>query len=141
MNKKGVDLAINTIILAVLVVLVLIVVTTFFLGGFGRVTEVISRVFFPITAGTDLAIAAQNCDQRCDQAKLLPDNLQRNSAFCNSAYNIDKNGDGSADRVGGVDSDKSKPFVKYYCYRQSPITGESESLGITCQIDGKPLQC
>ena len=132
MNKKGVDLTINTIIIAVLVVLVLIVVTTFFLGGFGRVTEVISRVFFPIASGTDLTIASQTCEQRCEQAKLISDTLRRNSAFCKASFNIDQDGNGFADRVDGNDEDKGKPFVKYYCYRQTDSPTEI-SLGVLCQ--------
>ncbi len=140
MNKKGVDLTINTIIIAVLVVLVLIVVTTFFLGGFGRITEVISRVFFPIASGTDLTIAVQTCDQRCEQAKLLSDPLRRNSAFCKASFNIDNDGNGFADRVGGNDEDKGKPFVKYYCYRTT-VLAEEQSLGVGCQLDGPGSIC
>ena len=133
MNKKGVDLTINTIIIAVLVVLVLIVVVTFFLGGFGRITETISRVFFPITLGTDLTIATQTCEQRCEQAKLISDTLRRNSAFCKASFSIDKDGNGFADRIDGNDEDKAKPFVKYYCYRQADLPAE-RSLGVFCQV-------
>ena len=139
MNKKGVDLTLNTIILAVLVVLVLIVVVTFFLGGFGRITETISRVFFPVTSGTDLTIAVQICEQRCDQAKLLPESLRSTSAFCKIPFNIDKDGNGLVDRINGNDNDKSVELKKYYCF----ISGDStQSLGISCQMnDGNQLPC
>mgnify|MGYP001610398522 FL=1 len=144
MDKKGVELTINTIIIAVLVVLVLIVVVTFFLGGFGRITEAISRVFFPAITGTDLTIAVQLCEQRCEQAKALPTSLRGTSAFCVSAFQIDKNGNGLADRVGGNDDDKSQSFIKYFCHKGSSSLGTQEdesSLGISCQIDGQTLQC
>ena len=133
MNKKCVDLTINTIIIAVLVVLVLIVVSTFFLGGFGRITETISRVFFPITSGTDLTIAVQTCEQRCEQVKLLSDPLRKNSAFCKSSFNVDNDGNGYADKIGGNDEDKSKPFVKYYCSRETE-SEEQKSLGVSCEV-------
>lgn len=141
MDKKGVDLTINTIIIAVLVVLVLIVVTTFFLGGFGRITEAISRIFFPSITGTDLTIAVQLCEQRCEQAKSLSNKLRETSAFCVSSFQIDKNGNSLADRVGGDDNDKSKSFIKFYCDKTVVGTGETDSLGVSCQIDGIPLRC
>ncbi len=134
MNKKGVDLTINTIIIAVLVVLVLIVVTTFFLGGFGRITGTISDVFFPLTAGTDLTIAVQSCEQRCEQAKTLPDALKKNF-YCQQSFKIDKDDSGKnkgkADRVGGNDDDKSQPFVQYYCSRPSE---SDKDLGVACEV-------
>ena len=132
MNKKGVDLTINTIIIAVLAVLVLIVVTTFFLGGFGRVTEVISNVFFPLTTGTDLTIAIQSCEQRCEQTKTLTEPLRKNF-YCLHSFKIDKDGDSRADRVGGNDADKNQPFVKYYCSRILD-TGTEKDLGVSCEV-------
>ncbi|MEK6936535.1 MAG: hypothetical protein AABW58_00520 [Nanoarchaeota archaeon] len=130
MNKKGVDLTINTIIIAVLVVLVLIVVTTFFLGGFSRVTGTISNVFFPLTTGTDLTIAIQSCEQKCDQAKVLTDNLRKNF-YCQQSFIIDKDQNGKADRVDGNDDDKSKAFIKYYCSRPAD---SSVDLGVACEV-------
>ncbi|MBI2672175.1 hypothetical protein HYX16_04540 [Candidatus Woesearchaeota archaeon] len=129
MNKKGQELSLQTIIIAVIVVLVLIVIVTFFLGGFSRVTKTITGVFFPITAGTDLTIAVQTCEQRCDQARLLPDSVKKNSAFCTNFFNIDKNGDGEADTT--LDGNKLKEF---YCYDKGTDTGD---LGVNCLVKYK----
>src|SRR3989344_9269426 len=113
MNKKGVELTLTTIITAIIVVMVLIVVVTFFLGGFGRVKDTIVNVFFPLTSGTDLSIAVQTCEQRCDQARVLPtNNIKKQSSFCTSSFNIDLDPkDGEADKASdGI------TLKKFYCY-------------------------
>lgn len=135
MNKKGQELSLQTIIIAVLVVLVLIVVVTFFLGGFGRVTSTITSVFFPITSGTDQVIAVQTCEQRCDQARLLPTSTRPSSAFCKAPFNIDENGNGIADRVGEDDNDKKLPFKKFFCNKLNFDGNTEGNLGISCEVD------
>ncbi|MBI2667284.1 hypothetical protein HYX17_00775 [Candidatus Woesearchaeota archaeon] len=89
MDKKGVDLTLNTIIIAVLVILVLVVVVVFFLGGFKGLTDRIKSIFFSSTAGTDVVLAVQTCEQFCEQAKLLPKNLQPSSSYCSYAFAIE----------------------------------------------------
>ncbi len=128
MNKKAQSLSLNTIIIAILVVLVLIVVVTFFLGGFGRIKDTIVNVFYPVTGGTDLAIAVQTCEQYCDQARLLPSNtIRRQSSYCKSSFNIDYD-----PRDGEVDKESDGKLKRYYCY---------ETLQVPCQLDdGKQLK-
>ncbi|MDP4012672.1 MAG: hypothetical protein Q8R00_03660 [Candidatus Nanoarchaeia archaeon] len=111
MNKKGVDLTLNTVILGILVVLVLIVVVTFFLGGTAGLTKTVREVFYGTTAGTSEVIAVETCHQRCDQAKLLPDPSK--SAFCTADFDIDRDNDG---KVEGDDE------IGVFC----------EELGVTC---------
>ena len=95
-NKKGVDLTLNTIIVAVLVVLVLIVVVTFFFGSFKGLTDRVKATFFTTTAGTDELLAVQTCQQYCDQAQLLlrtgsskADELVQRSAYCIQGFVIE----------------------------------------------------
>lgn len=128
MEKKAQSLSLNTIIIAILVVLVLIVVVTFFLGGFSNIKNTIVNVFYPITSGTDLTIAVQTCEQRCDQARLLPFSVVSKSSYCTNYFNIDLNGDGEADK----EADELK---KFYCH--------GPELNTPCEIKddlGKPLQ-
>lgn len=120
MNKKGVELTLTTIITAIIVVMVLIVVVTFFLGGFSRVRDTIVNVFFPVTSGTDLAIAVQTCEQRCDQARLLPTSVLTKSAYCTGSFSLDTDGDGEAQK------DQDGKLVKFYCY--------DSSLGVNCEV-------
>ena len=134
MNKKGQSLSLNTIIIAIMVLMVLIVVVTFFLGGFGRIKNTVANVFFPATAGTDLAIAVQTCEQRCDQARLLPsEKLKGQSAYCKSYFTIDYNGDGEADK------DNQGKFIKFYCSSNKETFGtdedsESQGLDVPCIV-------
>ena len=140
MNKKGQSLSLNIIIIAILVVLVLVVVVTFFLGGFSKVKDTITSVFFPIAAGTDYTIAIQTCQQRCDQVRLLPTSARSSSAFCKSSFSIDKNANGLPDRVGDDDSNQEKQIIKYYCNKLK--TDGTDNLEVPCQVeDGTQLNC
>ncbi len=130
MGKKG-QIELTTIIGAIIVVTVLIVLITFFLGGFGKIRDTITNVFYPITSGTDLAIAVQTCEQRCDQARLLPDSIMKNSAYCTSSFNIDYNGDGEADTI--TEGDKTI-LKKFYCYNKEANSG---TLNVPCQVKYK----
>lgn len=126
MNKKGVELTLSTIVTAIIVVMVLIVVVTFFLGGFSRVRDTIANVFFPVTSGTDLSIAVQTCEQRCDQARLLPTSVVTKSSYCTGSFSLDTDGDGSAQK------DSEGKLIKFYCY--------SPNLGVNCEVKDKEGQ-
>ncbi len=89
LDRRGVDLTLNTIIIAVLVVLVLVVVIVFFIGGFRGLTDRIKATFFGTTAGTDRVLAVQACEQYCEQAKLLPKVSQPLSAYCTQGFIIE----------------------------------------------------
>lgn len=121
MNKRGVDLTLNTVIIGILVVLVLIVVVTFFLGGTAGLTRTVREVFYGTTAGTTEVIAVETCHQRCDQAKLLPQESQVNSAWCKAKFDIDRNNDGKV-KDPEKDVDKTNKEIGVVC----------TDLGVTC---------
>lgn len=104
MNKQGQELTLSTIITAILVVIVLVLVVTFFLGGFAGLTSKVKDIFFGATAGTSQTLAVQNCRTYCDNAKLLPENLQKTSPWCTRKQKIDTNDDGTWEE--GVDEEK-----------------------------------
>ena len=116
MDKKGVELTLNTVIVGVLVVLALIVIVTFFLGGTAGLTSTIKDIFAGTTAGTTETIAVQTCNNRCEQAKTLPEGLRATSAYCTKPFNIDTTGDGKAD-------------TKKYCHKELQVPCE----GIVCE--------
>ncbi len=121
MNKKGAELTLNTVIVGILVVLVLIVVITFFLGGTSGLTRTIRGIFYGTTAGTSETIAVQSCQNRCDQALLLPTAaLRKASAFCMQPFELDKNNDGEADYT--LEADGKKTYTKFYCYRELSVS-------------------
>src|SRR3989344_849776 len=103
MNKRGQSLPLNTLIIIILVVIVLIVVAIFFLGGTSSLSRTIRSIFFGTTAGTDLSLALEICEQRCEQAKDLPVTLRPGSAYCAQTFDIDRTNDGRLEGEDEVD--------------------------------------
>ena len=67
--------------------------------------------------GVDQVFAVQTCEQKCDQARLLPD-AARDTFYCGLFFNIDKNNNGLADRIGEDDTKKDMDLKKYYCKKK-----------------------
>ena len=140
MDKRGVDLTLNTVILGILVVLVLLVVVTFFVGGTTQMVNMVRGIFFGTTAGTSETLAVQTCNNRCDKALLLATDPSRmNSAFCTQQFELDKNSDGEADytMVEG-----KKVLEEFYCPVDLPVNPKVEgakinSLGVPCEFSCK----
>src|SRR3989344_958951 len=113
MDKKGLELSYNTIILGILVVIVLVVVVVFFIGGFSTVSGKIKNFLGVSVAGTDLEVAISECQSRCERAKALPENLRHTSAYCTSSFLIDYSGsDGKSDTI--LVEDRDIP-IRYFC--------------------------
>ena len=131
MNKRGQGLPMNTVIVAILVIVVLVVVVVFFLGGFAGLSSKVKAIFYGTTAGTDLTLAVQTCESRCEQAMLLPKSTLGASAFCNAPFYLDTDNDGEAQK------DADGKFVNYYCH--------GSTIGVKCPdlktADGKPYLC
>lgn len=123
MNKKGAELALNTLIIVILVVIVLIVVAIFFLGGTSSLSRSIRTIFFGATAGTDLNLAVEQCNNHCANAQALPN--YKLSGYCRITYNLDMNTDGK------LDENNDKLGIK--CW-QDPINNVCL---ITTQVSGK----
>tara|TARA_Y100000310_G_C20159543_1_gene568513 strand:- start:69 stop:515 length:447 start_codon:yes stop_codon:yes gene_type:complete len=139
MKKRGQGLPLNTIIIAILVVLVLVAIVAFFVGGSSGIIKTIKGVFFQTTAGTDMPLAIQTCNQRCGLAEQLPSATTRmSSAFCESYFNIDSDFDGEADLVDPI-ADK-KVYKRWYCtgegaaFTDAVGTHAAVSLGTACSF-------
>ncbi|HLD15534.1 MAG TPA: hypothetical protein VJB94_03060 [Candidatus Nanoarchaeia archaeon] len=126
MSKKGQGLPLTTIIIAVLVVVVLIVIVAFFLSGSSSLIGTIRSIFIKTYAGTDMTLARQICQQRCDQATTWDRDAQLKSAFCTDAFNIDENRDGEADYT--TTADGKKEYVQWFCNKPS----DSHNIGVAC---------
>ena len=127
-NKRGQGLPLTTVVIAILVVVVLVVIVAFFLGGTSGLTKTIKSVFFGTTAGTDKALAIQNCNQYCDQAKSLPQGQIISSPYCTKHFFIDEDLDGEADTVNNL----GKDYIKFYCQDQLADANKQRSLQVSC---------
>jgi len=107
MNKKGVELSMNVIVISILVILVLLVLTFFFLGGTSNLFQRIQSI------GPDnLEIAVKDCYSKCSEAQLHEGSiLKEKSSYCRTTSNVDSNEDGTADE-------------KHHCW--------SNTIGIDC---------
>ena len=129
MNKKGVELPLNTLIVVILVVIVLIVVTVFFLGGTSSLSRTIRSIFFGTTGGTDLNLGIEQCNNHCGLAQTLPEAAQVNSGYCKQKYDIDKNLDGKITEVDAVGVSCWKDPINVVCRLGGlkEITSETKS--------------
>ena len=99
-NKKGVELTLNTVIIAILVVLVLVVLIGFFLGGTGKAKSQINELFDSSSSASSISIVIEQCKIYCDQIEETGmneteiANKTNNLPFCNKGFKIDVNGDG-----------------------------------------------
>jgi len=101
-DKKGVELTLNTVIIAILIVLVLVVIIGFFLGGTNKMKDTIFRIFSGETAGTDVSIALQQCASYCSQAEGWSTELRNKSPYCKFTFKLDTDNNGEADKnIGG----------------------------------------
>jgi len=114
MNKKGAELPLTTMIVAIIVIVVLVVIIAFFLSGTYSLKQAISRIFYGTTAGTDESLAVQICQQNCEIARTLPEEIRKDSQFCKQSFSIDKNNDGEAEYTVDPSTNK-KTYTKYYC--------------------------
>lgn len=93
MNKKGVELSMNVIVISILVILVLLVLAFFFLGGTSKLFE-----NFKTISPDNLETAVGDCQSKCQLAgTYTSDNQKEKSGYCRTTYKVDSNSDGVAD--------------------------------------------
>ena len=126
LDKKGVELSTNAIIIFVLAALALAVLAYFFLSGTGKTTGTIADIFRTSTAGVTRSLAIETCQQRCEQIQEATDEQIKKRAYCTKSSYIDADGDGQADS----DSDGKK--IPFYCLKD---------LGVSCTVRGTPTFC
>jgi hypothetical protein len=99
MDKRGQGgLSMNTIVVAIVAIIVLLLIVTFFTGGLGTIGQKITSIFQGGTAGYDLDLAVQNCEDFCARAQQLEETGVSNaiigeSAYCTQTFDTDGSGD------------------------------------------------
>ncbi|MFH1209168.1 MAG: hypothetical protein V1663_00040 [archaeon] len=95
MDKRGAELSMNVIIIAILVLLVLVVLGYFFLGGSTKLFQGINQF-----TSDNLENSRNDCSSRCQLAQNYDtDDQKRNSGYCNKQIKYDKNNDKIADEI------------------------------------------
>lgn len=84
-NKKGAELPMNTVIIAIIVIVVLVIVIVFFVGGTASIAQKIKDIFSGATSGQDIQLTTQFCQQYCDQ--------DRKTSYCSKTFNVDDDAD------------------------------------------------
>ena|SRR3989344_2922544 len=97
MDKRGVELSLNVVIVSILAVLVLISLVVFFTFGFGNISNKIKGIYQKSTGGMDRTLAIQLCSQYCELAKGLDKEQIDKSTYANTKFDIDDDGDGNID--------------------------------------------
>src|SRR3989344_1695953 len=111
MDKKGVELSFNVIIIAIIVLLVLVLVGSFFVGGFTKLFDIIFGV------GPDsISTASTTCSSQCNVAQTSDDVTKKNSQYCRKTWKFDVNPED-----GALDKDIEGNLRKYHCY-EPPIS-------------------
>ena len=128
MNKKGVELTFNTVVVGLITVVVLLVVITIFWGGTGQIQTAMQNFFKGTTSGMAPDLATQICLDRCKNAEALPNQpLKDRSSFCTAKFELDTDGNGEAQFEMEKDPDTGKTnkvYTKFTC----------EKIGVTCNF-------
>ena len=119
MNKRGAELSMNIIIVAILLILVLVILVGFFIGGFSDIQNRIINV-----APGSLETAVQDCQQKCQLAQTFAgeDAIVR-SSYCSYTLKFDSDGDGIVDERHHCWSsliERNCPGVSNVCQEEFP---------------------
>ena len=123
MNKKGVELSFNVIIIAILVILVLVIVGAFFVGGVTKLFDLIFGV-----GPDDVSTASIVCSTQCNLAQSLDDASRKNSGYCRKTWKFD-----FSPQDGVIDKDIEGGIKRYQCY-ETPISQSCPGVQDFCEI-------
>ncbi len=120
-NKKGTEMPMNTIIIAIIAVVVLVIIIVFFVGGTSSIGQRISEIFSGATAGTDVQTAKQFCQEYCDQ--------DRDTAYCKKIFKVDHDADPKTPpKMWECGSDSTAT----YAFKDDPVKDAEDDLGLSC---------
>jgi len=133
-SKRGAELPMNVIVIAVIALIVLILVVGFFMGGTSILFEKMAGVF---KGGyDDMSATVQTCESHCRVAESLSTDIaKKNSAYCRATYSLDNDFNGLVDRANGNDQDKDAVKVKYYCHTSVDSVNTKQVPGVaSCDV-------
>ena len=139
-SKKGQGLPLNTVIIAILVLVVLVVIIAFFVGGTSTIATKISGIFGGATAGEDISLARNFCENYCEQALEMDVDRQPSSAYCTKFFKLDSNdADDKSDKFTAQDNeDFVGEYKHYYCDGQrhqiDALAADSDLIGVSCNV-------
>jgi len=126
-SKRGAELPMNVIVIAVIALIVLILVAGFFMGGTRVLFERMGGIF---KSGYDeRSFVLQTCETRCNVATELPRASWVGSSYCKGFFYMDDDGDGKVDLDDIPEKAEKGVKKKYYCYDGS-ILGAPPCLGV-----------
>lgn len=114
-GKKGAELSMNVVIIAIIAVLVLVVTAIVFTGGVSNAVQRMREFFNIGTEGQSLEFVREQCRLACDNAKLSSD--PEDSQFCTRRFTV---------REAGED-------VRYSC-TNAPGEPDVKSAGVSCSV-------
>jgi|SRR3989344_6182737 len=94
-SKKGVELPMNTVIVAVIAILILVVLAAIFLGGTTGVWGKLQAIFSITTGGKAVGLAQEECRLACVSARASENPMD--SYYCTHVFEIDDNNDGKVE--------------------------------------------
>lgn len=119
MNKKGQDISMNVIVLAIIALLVLVVLAVVFTGGIANTVDKMKTFLGFGTGGKTLEFAKEQCKTNCIIAEGL-DNPS-DSSYCTQIFKV-KEADGVTEYVCSSDNNNAE--------------GENlKTLGVNCDVD------
>ncbi len=139
-QKKGQGLPLNTVIIAILVLVVLVVIVAFFVGGTSTIITKISGIFGGATAGEDISLARNFCENYCEQAIEMDINKPPSSAFCTKFFKLDSNdADDKADKFTTEEGeDLAGEYKHFYCdgqrHKIDNLAADSDLIGVSCNV-------
>tara|TARA_Y100000310_G_scaffold338796_1_gene429500 strand:+ start:5551 stop:5913 length:363 start_codon:yes stop_codon:yes gene_type:complete len=114
-NKKGAELSVNVIIIAILAILVLVVMAFIFTGGTSKITQTMSRILGQAPEANDISLAIAECNTRCSTAK----NTNNDNYFCKHTVTYQ----GTQEDVKRIDKN---------CWDKTVEIGERVNCNIVC---------
>lgn len=130
-SKKGQGLSMNTIIITIIVLVVLVVVVGFFTSGSGGLFAGITNIWQGEAAGESFKMAQQSCTSYCESGNDV--------AYCSHAFEVDKDGDGNADKATQGEYKGQK--LQYYCTNKGQFIDEVPSLRKNLNIGCPTINC
>ena len=134
-SKRGAELPMNVIVIAVIALIVLILVVGFFMGGTSILFEKMAGVF---KGGyDDMSATVQTCESHCRVAESLSTDIaKKNSAYCKATYSLDNDFNGLVDRVGVNNDEDTKAYkVRYYCHTSVDVSDSKQVPGVpSCDV-------
>lgn len=123
-SKKGAELSMNIIIIAILAILVLVIVAGVFTGTFGKLMDILRG-----SSQDSLSTATSMCTNDCDVASSYETPQEKtNSKYCRETWKLD------ADADGKTDTDATGETRKYHCW-DSPISVVCSSVKSFCAAE------